>query len=83
MAQIKPREMSDVDKAKKLQGFVALYGPITLVKEKNWDGTQLEYVRFKYQGQQIKLPVGMVYDAPNLEALTGYFKIYAVGGTWH
>jgi len=73
---IKPREMSDLDKAKKLQAFKTLYGPTTIVEEKNWDGTLVEYVKFAHGGKQVKMPVGMVYDAEDPKSLEGYFEIY-------
>jgi len=80
--KVQPQKLTDVEKAKKLQAFSALYGPVTVVKEKNWDGAELEYARFKYQGQQIKLPMGIIYDARTPKELAGYFGMYAVGGKW-
>ena len=80
--KVQPQKLTDVEKAKKLQAFSALYGPVTVVKEKNWDGAELEYARFKYQGQQVKLPMGIIYDARKPKELAGYFGMYAVGGKW-
>jgi len=77
--KVELRKMSEVEKAKKLQAFSGVYGPVSVAKEKNWDGTVLEFVKFKFQGRQIKLPMGLVYDAPQPKDLEGYFEIYSVG----
>ena len=77
---ITPREMSETDKAKKLQAFSALYGPVTLVKEKNWDGRELEFVKFSHKNRQVKMPIGLIYDAKEPKALEGYFVVYSTSG---
>jgi hypothetical protein len=74
----------EVDEAEKVRDFAALYGPVTRLDEKDWDGRVLEWVVFSYdgdnrklQGRTFKLPLSMVVDAPCAEILEGYFPIYA------
>jgi len=64
--------------------FAALYGPTTLIKAKDWNGTELEWVSLaaedgKAKGKQIAMPVSMVTGAKYLEVLDGYFPIYVRG----
>lgn len=67
---------TEVQKAAKIQKFAALYGPVVWVKEANWDGRLIEWVTFKYDRMNVKLPVSLIMDAPRLSVLKGYFWIY-------
>jgi hypothetical protein len=69
-------ELTEVEKAKKLQEFTAAYGPVKILKEKNWDGRELQYVEFSFKKEACALPIGEVYDAPKPKDLEGYFWIY-------
>jgi hypothetical protein len=71
----------EVDKMALLREFAALYGPTTLIKSKDWDGTEFEWVSVtsdegKVKGRQVVMPVNMVMNAKYLEWLEGYFPIY-------
>ncbi len=71
----------EVDKMAKVREFAALFGPVTLINSKDWDGTEFEWVSVtaeegKVKGRQIVMPVGMVLNAEYLEVLEGYFPIY-------
>ena len=77
-------KIPEVDEAEKVRDFAALYGPVTRLDEKDWDGRLLEWVVFTYdgssrklKGRSYKLPLSMVVDAPCAEILEGYFPIYA------
>jgi len=63
-------------KAERLAAFAGKYGPVTQTKVKDWDGREIEFVNFTHQGQKISLPLSMVAEAADPEALEGYFKIY-------
>ncbi|MCJ7749896.1 MAG: hypothetical protein MUQ65_02190, partial [Armatimonadetes bacterium] len=74
----------EVDKMAAVREFAALYGPTTLIKAKDWNGTELEWVALaaedgKAKGKQIAMPVSMVTGAKYLEVLDGYFPIYVRG----
>jgi hypothetical protein len=65
----------------KVREFAALYGTTTLIKSKDWDDTEFEWVSLtaeegKAKGRQIVMPVNMVTNAKYLESLEGYFPIY-------
>lgn len=81
-AKIEARKMNELEKAKKLKAFSAAYGPVTVAKEKSWDGRELEFVKFRFKGRQIKLPMDMVYDAKQPKDLEGYFEVYSAGRGW-
>jgi hypothetical protein len=71
----------EVDKMALVREFAALYGTTTLIKSKDWDGTEFEWVSVtadegKVKGRQIVMPVNMVTNAKYLEWLEGYFPIY-------
>ncbi len=75
----------EVDKMARVREFAALFGPTTLIKSKDWDDTEFEWVSVnaeggKVKGQQIVMPARMVTDAEYLEVLEGYFPIYVRGG---
>lgn len=63
-------------KAERLAAFASKYGAVTQTKVKDWDGREIEFVNFTHQGQKISLPLSMVAEAADPEALEGYFKIY-------
>jgi len=82
-----PPPISETEAAAKVHDFAALYGPVTRVEEKNWDGRLLQWVSFTYDGENLKLkgrrfklPLSMVVDAPYPEVLEGYFPIYSAAG---
>jgi hypothetical protein len=74
-------QLSEVEKTEKIRAFAAAYGPIQLVQEKNWDDRILNWVTFTHEGKKFKMPLVMIYDAPNPEILEGYFGVYPASGS--
>jgi uncharacterized membrane protein YgcG len=75
----------EVDRMAAIREFAALYGPTTIIKAKDWDETELEWVSLtseeeKTKGREIVMPVSMVVHAKYQEQLGGYFPIYQRDG---
>jgi hypothetical protein len=71
----------EAERVKKIRDFIAVYGPITIAQEKDWDGRVLEWAVFTYKSMGVKMPLSMIIDAPKPKELEGYFRIYPnVGG---
>jgi len=76
-----PVVIPEAERVKKIRAFIAIYGPITIAHEKNWNGYMLEWAVFSHKGQSVKMPLSMIIDAPEPKELEGYFRIYPnVGG---
>jgi len=71
-----PALPTEEEKAERLAAFAGKYGPVTQSKVKDWDGREVEFVNFTHQGQKTSLPLSMVAEAKDPEALEGYFKVY-------
>lgn len=67
---------TEEEKAERLAAFAGKYGPVTQSQVKDWDGRSIEFVNFTHEGMKISLPLSMVAEAKDPEALEGYFKIY-------
>jgi len=71
----------EVDKMKKVRDFAAVFGPTTLIKAQDQNGTELEWIAVtpdsgKEKGHQVVMPLSMLMAADYSEALEGYFPIY-------
>ena len=71
----------EVDKMKKIRDFAAVFGPTTLIKAQDQNGTELEWIAVtpdsgKEKGHQVVMPLSMLMAADYSEALEGYFPIY-------
>jgi hypothetical protein len=71
----------EVDKMKKIRDFAAVFGPTTLIKAQDQNGTELEWIAVtpdsgKEKGHQVVMPLSMLMVADYSEALEGYFPIY-------
>lgn len=71
-----PALPTEEEKAERLAAFASKYGPVTQSQVKDWDGRNIEFVNFTHQGLKISLPLSMVAEAKDPEAVEGYFKIY-------
>jgi hypothetical protein len=77
--------IAEVDKMKKIRDFAAVFGPTTLIKAQDRNGTELEWVAVtpdsgKEKGRQVVMPLSMLMQPEYPEVLEGYFPIYVRGG---
>ncbi len=59
-----------------------MFGSTTLIKSKDWDGTEFEWVQVTAENEPVKgrkiiMPLGMLISTKYMETLEGYFPIYA------
>jgi len=67
---------TEAEKATRIQKFASFYGPVTWVREKDWNGTIIEWVTLTFNHQRLKVPLALIMDAPRLKMLEPYFRMY-------